>query len=388
MNAYPRGPPVAQAELRPLANLNDSLTTTKPDFLTEAGLRLFNPAVLLHRRASSKTYGGLFMYYHLNLHPEPTLVHADAPIAVVRDDGQPSSGATIPPDEAHARHIACEAARWIAFATERTKMLPATVQQKGIAAACYSTLKHASSLAVPTKLAGTRAHQRRLWAMLRERVPAWTELTLDVRESEIVVLYGDEKIGAIQGKHYGWVRPLASTGARLYLSKITGSERSGYTLGVNVVVGHVGHSLDRLRDLLGEAGYGGDGAAGDRAAEHLRLVSSAPPVAKPHPDTPAKPDPDDVVLTRALDGTARAMRRGRPLPHVRRHSEGFEWHSLGAGASDLAYSVLAALFDEEVARRWHLALKEDVVAAVPYAGGLLRASDLRAWLAAQEARRS
>ena len=326
------------------------------------------------------------MHYPINLHPDPTIVHADAPSAIVRDGGPTSTGTPIPPDEAHARRISRESARWIAFVTERSRMRPTTLQQKGLDAACFSVAKRTSSLAIPSKLSGVRPHQRRLWAMLRERVPAWTELALDVRESKIAVLYGDEEIGAIQGKHYGWVRPLASTGARLYLARITGSERSGYTLGVNVVVGHVGQALDRLLDVLGETGFGGEGAgtrgsSGDGAASHLSLVSSAPSVAKSRTDTHA--EPDDVVLYRDLDGTARAT-----VPHVRRHSEGFAWHSLGAGASDLAYSILAALFDDEVARRWHVALKEDVVAAVPYAGGVLRASDLRAWLAVQEAERS
>ena len=242
------------------------------------------------------------MIYNTQLTAEPTLDQPDAPLAIVRDDGRASTGATIPPDEARARQIAREAFRLAAFMSERTRMRPATVQQKALDAACFSVLKGASSLAVPTKLAGTGAHQRRLWAMLKAQVPAWHELTLDVREGEIAVLYGDEKIGEIQRKH-GWVRPLIPFGARLYLSKVTGSERSGYTLGVNVVVGHVGHALDRLLDALGEAGLGGDGAAGDGAtgdgatgdgaAGGLRLVT-------PARGTPSEADPDDVVLLHRL----------------------------------------------------------------------------------------
>ena len=211
---------------------------------------------------------------------------------VVRDDAtRYSSGTSIPPEEAHAREIARQATRWQAFATQRTRQRPATIQQKAFDAACFSVLKRASSLAIPTKLSGVGAHQRQLWTMTRNRVPVWTLLEVEVTgnraDERIAVLYDDEVIGHMQTKHHGWLRPLIPFGARLYLSKITGSERSGYTLGVNVVVGHVGEALDRLLDALGEAGFDGSsgdglgpaqGAGGDGAVSGLRLVKPpAPP---------------------------------------------------------------------------------------------------------------
>ena len=52
---HARGPPTAQGELRPLANPNDSPTTTKPDLTYEVGLLPFCPAVIKHCWASSKT---------------------------------------------------------------------------------------------------------------------------------------------------------------------------------------------------------------------------------------------------------------------------------------------------------------------------------------------
>ena len=287
-----------------------------------------------------------------------------------------ASGTSVPPDEAHARRIAREAARWAGFATERTRMRPGTVQQKALDAACFSVLKRASSLAIPSKLTGTKPHQHQLWSMLRERVPAWTELALDVGEDQIAVLYdGAEEIGAIQSKHVNWVRPLVPFGARLYLSKITGSERSGYTLGVNVVIGHVGRALDRLLDALGEAGLGGDGASGDGSARHLRLVT---------PERQAGPgaDPADVVLYREIDGTARAT-----VEHAIRHSPtGIEWGYGGSGPADLARSILLGLTDEGTADRLYQRFKAEVVAAVPRGGGVIRASDVRAWLAAHAAK--
>ena len=313
------------------------------------------------------------------------------PTLVIQEDTTryTASGTSIPPGEAHARRIAREAFRWGAFVSERTRMRSTTIQQKSLEAACFSVAKRTSSLAIPSKLSGVRPHQRRLWVMLRQRVPAWAELTLDIRESEIVVLYEDERIGSMQGKHYGWVRPLASTGARLYLAKITGSEKAGYTLGVNVIVGHVGQALDRLLDVLGEAGLGsgGDGIAsmrgvgGDGAAGGLRLVtpagSTAAPTATPTPTPEA--EPDDIVLYRDIDGTARAT-----VNHVPRHSHAIEWGYHGSGPADLARSILLAFTDEATAERLHQAFKATVIAAVPTAGGVVRAADVRAFIAANE----
>ncbi len=312
---------------------------------------------------------------------------------VVREDATryTSSGTSIPPEEARARAIAQQAVRWIAFATERTRMRPATITQKGVESACYSVLKRASSLAIPSKLAGVGTSQRILWEMVRSRVPVWTPLDLDPGEKHIVVLHDGEVIGHVQPKLQGWLRALVPFGARLYLSRITGSERSGYTLGVNVVVGHTGEALDKLLDALGDAGFGnvggdglgadaapsvdsqtGNGPTGDGAAGHLRLVT---PAASVQPEA----DPDDVVLYRDVRGNAHAT-----VQHVvRRSPTGIEWGYGGSGPADLARSILLRFCDEATADALYVRFKDEVVATIPKAGGVLRAADIRAWLAAR-----
>ncbi len=92
-------------------------------------------------------------------------------------------------------------------------------------------------------------------------------------------------------------------------------------------------------------------------------------------------DPDDVVLWRTLEGEARAS-----VPHAAQHSPtGIEWGYGGSGPADLARSVLLALVDERAANALYHRFKHEVVAAVPQAGGVLRATDVRAWVAAQAA---
>src|SRR5690606_12621685 len=153
----------------------------------------------------------------------------------------------IPSADLHARRIAREAERWIAFATERTRMRPATVLRKGLDACAFSVQHRASSLAVPSKLGGTREHQRALWTLARDQVPSWAELAAEEEPAGgLVVTYEMERLGEVQPKHVPWLRPLVPFGVRLYLARVTGHEREGYWLGCNVVFGHVGAALAAL----------------------------------------------------------------------------------------------------------------------------------------------
>ncbi len=302
----------------------------------------------------------------------------------VHDDGAPTVSATRPtPDEARATEIAEQAGRWLAFATDRTRMRPETLLAKALTSATFSTLHRASSLAVPSKLAGTSKHQRALWALVRDPAEPWCPLALDVTPETVTASLGDEALGAVQPKHIGWVRPLVPFGLTAHLARVTGSETEGYTLGCNVVLGHVGEALDRLLDALGETegpATGGDGAA---SAEPEPPTSPLRLVVRPEADV-LRPgyDPDDVVLYRRIDGEACAS-----VAHVPRHSPtGIEWGYLGSGPADLARSVLLSLTDEPTAEALYQRFKADVVARVPRAGGVLRAADVRAWAAAQSDR--
>jgi len=342
------------------------------------------------------------MNHITNVHTTPTAVHEDGAVYT-------ASGMRISPTEARARRIAREAERWAAFAHERTRTRPATLHRKALDATAFSVLHGASSFAVPSKLAGTSEHQRALWALVREHVRRWTELVLENTGDGLAVLYGDEPLGEVQPKHLGWARPLVPFGLGLFLARVTGLDHDGYTLGCNVVFGHVGAAMCRLHDALGatqapperRSGTGtatGDGAAheavpalsggfrdvpsetgGDGASGTLRLVVLSG-VVRPETDV-LRPEanPQDVVLYRCVDGTARAS-----IAHVPRHSPtGVEWGYAGSGPADLARSILLALTDEVTAERLYQRFKTEVVARVPCAGGVLRAVDVRRWIGSQ-----
>ncbi|MDT0631944.1 DUF6166 domain-containing protein [Rubrivirga litoralis] len=298
---------------------------------------------------------------------------------------QTQAGTHIPAADVHARQIAREAERWLAFATERTRMKPGTLTAKALGACAFSVQKQASSLAVPSKLTGTSRHQPRLRALANDPEARWAALDLDAVEDGLRASHGGAPLGLVQTKHLGWVRPLIPFGLTVYLSRVTGTGNpaaaggGSYRLGCNVAFGHVGEALRRLAD----GASGGDGASTAPSVDGrspLRLVvpSEARPIGVPvRPEYEALTgDAEDVVLWRTLEGKAHAS-----VPHAARHSPtGIEWGYGGSGPADLALSVLLALTDEQTANTLYHRFKHEVVAAVPDEGGVLRAADVRRWV--------
>lgn len=291
-----------------------------------------------------------------------------------------SAGTLIPEADVRSRQIARQAGLWRAFAAERSRMRPETLDTKALDACAFSVHHGASSFAVPSKLVGTSRHQPHLRSLSEDPAALWLALDLDARGDHLVASVGGRVLGRVQPKHLGWVRPLVPSGLRLYLSRVTGRGEGRYRLGCNVAFGHVGEALHRLADAAG----GGDGAstALDVRAP-LRLVVPGESRARVPAEVPVLPehesltgDPDDVVLWRTIEGEAHAS-----VPHAARHSPtGIEWGYAGSGPADLARSVLLALVDERTANALYHRFKHEVIAAVPEAGGVLRAADIRAWV--------
>ena len=311
-----------------------------------------------------------------------------------RTDVLTSAGTHIPAADVHARRIAREAERWLALASERTRMRPDTLTAKALDACAFSVHRRASSLAVPSKLTGTSRHQPRLRTLAGDGV-RWAALDLDAVEDGLVARHEGAPLGLVQSKHLGWVRPLVPFGLTAYLARVTGAEgtRRGYRLGCNVAFGHVGEAVRRLAESAD--GVGGDGAPTAPTVvgrSPLRLVvpgeARAEPADGPAVGIPVRPeyhaltgDAEDVVLWRTAEGVAHAS-----VPHAARHSPtGIEWGYGGSGPADLALSVLLALADQQTAEALYQQFKREVVASVPEDGGVLRAADVRAWVDAQAA---
>ena len=142
------------------------------------------------------------------------------------------AGTHIPAADVHAQRTAREAERWLALATERTRMRPDTLTAKAFGACAFSVQKQASSLAVPSKLTGTSRHQPKLRTLAGDGA-RWAALDLDAVEDGLVARHNGAPLGRVQSKHLGWVRPLVPFGLTVYLSRVTGTGgRHGYRLGV------------------------------------------------------------------------------------------------------------------------------------------------------------
>ncbi len=344
------------------------------------------------------------MTYLNNVHPTP-IVHD----RTGHDQGDiyTESGLRIPAAEVRARAIADQAQRWLAFATERTRMQPRTLTAKVLQSTAFSVQRGAASFAVPSKLVGTSKHQRALWRIVQDPAEPWAALDLDATEGGLTASHDGAALGLVQSKHLGWINPLVPFGLTVHLARVTGHDYEAYTLGCNVVFGGVGTALDGLLTALGQSGdFGGDGAPdgpvavsvapvtpvvsqGDGAAlaagQDVQMAPTAISplrlVVRPEHEALAATDVDDVVLYRRIDGTAHAT-----CAHVVRHSPtGVDW-GLGsgrAGRADLALSVLTRLVGADLADRHASAFDAQVVARIPRAGGLIRAAGVRDWVAAQ-----
>jgi hypothetical protein len=281
------------------------------------------------------------------------------------------------------------------------------------------TLRHrCNDFTVPSKAVGTAKpeRQRALWKRVG-RVEFGTPLDVDEvadgKRIQLVLSHEGDELGHVQLKWLPVVRPLLPWGTGIRVVRITGHENEHYRPGLNIFFTNLANSIAALERALGTDlggdGHGGDGASqtpteaapieakplsnhgGDGAPnidgmsgrngvrDRLRLLSPALPVAKHRADSSAHPD--DIVLFREIDGTAKAS-----VEHVIRHSPtGIEWGYAGSGPADLARSILLQFTDEATANRMYQRFKAEVVAAIPIAGGVIRAAEVRAWLAAQDA---
>ena len=359
------------------------------------------------------------MSYLILTHDELRLVDPAPLTLVVRDSDGDAYGharerarTAVSAADLHARRLAREAEAWLALARTSTRMREDTLVRKALGALAFSVQHGARSFAVPTKLVGVARHQRAVEALAAEAAEhprGGLGLPLEVATGGALLLvsHRGEPLGALQGKHAPWATPVLGAGGRLVLLAVTGQDAAaggdgrGY-LGVNVAVAHVGEALGRLAGAPAAAplpastarrrptpgAFGGDGASGDGAsgdglpagngatgdgASGDGLPAGGPPVLV----APAagRPDPGDVVL----------WRDGAGVAHASCPAEGdVEWGYEGAGPHALARAVLAAVCGPGAVPLAG-AFKRAVVAALPRAGGVLRAADVRAWAAAQGA---
>lgn len=95
-------------------------------------------------------------------------------------------------------------------------------------------------------------------------------------------------------------------------------------------------------------------------------------------DLPFDPVSGDIVCRRDPDGTIHTN-----VPHqVVRHSpDGYEWGYGGAGPAEFALNILRLFTIPEIADALYQEFKQEVIAALPHEGGVIRGAQIRAWIA-------
>ena len=148
-----------------------------------------------------------------------------------------------------------QSSRWASFAQQRTSQQPGMLHKKALDAARFSAEVGAHSLTMPSKLVGTSRHQDAvcvLVAHLNASGHSGRGVRLDVVDEAGALFVSFAlsskryRLGRVQHKHVGWLRPLLYHGAEVYLLAVTGLDRENATLGVNVAFGHVGAALARI----------------------------------------------------------------------------------------------------------------------------------------------
>lgn len=239
-----------------------------------------------------------------------------------------------------------EAERWANFALARSAMSLERIRRKASESFAFALEHNTQAFAVPTKLCGTRDLQEALRVLHNLRPLRGHRLDVSACGDRLAVSFADMLVGFVQDKHAPWLRPLLEHGAAVYLLGVTGHDAPHKYLGLNVAIGFVAQAIEKYSSQ-------GDGAA----------------TAVPEPD-------EDVRLWRARDGSARTN-----AFHVVRHSPtGISWGYGGSGPADLARLILLRFVGPGHADRLYQQFKHDVISAIPYEGGTIRAAFVRLWL--------
>jgi hypothetical protein len=72
---------------------------------------------------------------------------------------------------------------------------------------------------------------------------------------------------------------------------------------------------------------------------------------------------------------------GKPLRHIKRHSEDLEWGYCGSGCADLSLSILTDyLGDRCKADQFYQQFKFDIISGLAYEGWEIKGSEIDEWL--------
>jgi hypothetical protein len=159
----------------------------------------------------------------------------------VRHDLQNSG--SIETNDAYTRRLVTEAKQWAGYAQRNSNLSSTRVNNMALEATAFSLRYRAHSIAIPTKLVGTRALQDALELLVTTNASPWHKLDLSMSEARIEAYYEGVLLGWLWPGHV-WVWPLLTVGLEVRLLTVTGTDEEWKWLGCNVVITEVTRAIE------------------------------------------------------------------------------------------------------------------------------------------------
>lgn len=142
----------------------------------------------------------------------------------------------------YIERIIAEARLWARFAEEHSNLSRHRIHAIAMDAVGFTINHNARSLAIPSKAVGTMEAQDVLEAIVELGENRVQQLTVEPESGKLCVYYGNTRLGWVWPKH-AWVWPLLAAGARIYMTKVTGTDEVWKSLGLNIAIGHVAEAI-------------------------------------------------------------------------------------------------------------------------------------------------
>jgi hypothetical protein len=150
---------------------------------------------------------------------------------------------SIETNDAYTRRLVTEAKQWAGYAQRNSNLSATRVHNMALEATAFSLRYRAHSIAIPTKLIGTRALQDALELLLTTNVSPWRKLNLVPTNGRIEAHCEGGLLGWLRPSHV-WAWPLLTVGLEVRLINVSGNDADWKYLGCNVVITEVTRAIE------------------------------------------------------------------------------------------------------------------------------------------------
>jgi len=145
----------------------------------------------------------------------------------------------------YTRRLVTEAKLWSSYAQRNSNLGASRLSNMALEATAFCLRHNAASIAIPTKLVGTKSLQEALESLVMAQAAPWRQLELTASRGRIEAYYEGVLLGWLWSGHV-WVWPLLTVGIEARLIAVTGTDADWKWLGCNVVLTNVAKAIDAV----------------------------------------------------------------------------------------------------------------------------------------------